>query len=127
MAVEYSADFCKSLNLRYEQLGLARPAEPGRYEPGTELVYDFEPITGGEKIKVKATVEHFVGGGFAGQVYKIKILDVSRPELCPDLTAGKICAMKILVPPSGFSRLFRNSLYWVGFGGPFQLQVNPTQ
>ncbi|MHC4633574.1 MAG: hypothetical protein ACYS9C_20195, partial [Planctomycetota bacterium] len=29
-------------------------------------------------------------------------------------------------PPSSFSRLFRNLLYWVGFQGPFQLQVNPA-
>ena len=34
--------------------------------------------------------------------------------------------MKILVPPSGFSTFFRNFLYWVGFQGPFQLQVNPA-
>ena len=33
--------------------------------------------------------------------------------------------MKILIPPSSFSRLFRNALYLVGFQGPFQLQVNP--
>ena len=31
-----------------------------------------------------------------------------------------------LIPPSGFSRLFRNLLYWIGFQGPFQLQVNPA-
>ena len=34
--------------------------------------------------------------------------------------------MKILIPPSGFSCLFRNFLYWIGFQGPFQLQVNPA-
>jgi len=34
--------------------------------------------------------------------------------------------MKILIPPSNFSRLFRNMLYWVGFQGPFQLQTNPA-
>ncbi len=35
-------------------------------------------------------------------------------------------AIKILIPPSAFSLLFRNVLYWVGFQGPFQLQVNPA-
>ncbi|MHC4366746.1 MAG: hypothetical protein ACYSW8_03915 [Planctomycetota bacterium] len=35
-------------------------------------------------------------------------------------------AIKILIPPSNFSRLFRNLLYWIGFQGPFQLQVNPA-
>jgi hypothetical protein len=31
-----------------------------------------------------------------------------------------------LIPPSGFSCFFRNTLYWIGFQGPFQLQVNPA-
>jgi len=31
-----------------------------------------------------------------------------------------------LIPPSGFSCLFRNLLYWIGFQAPFQLQVNPV-
>ncbi|MFA5292943.1 MAG: hypothetical protein WC496_07920 [Phycisphaerae bacterium] len=126
MAIEYSADLCKSLELRFKQLGLSRPAQAGRYEPQTELVYDFEPIGSGEKVGIKLAVEHFVGGGFAGQVYKVRIVEISQPQLCPDLSIGKICAMKILIPPSGLSRLFRNFLYWVGFGGPFQLQVNPA-
>jgi hypothetical protein len=34
--------------------------------------------------------------------------------------------VKILIPPSNFSLLFRNLLYWIGFQGPFQLQVNPS-
>ncbi len=42
------------------------------------------------------------------------------------LEPGGCYAMKILVPPSGFSRVFRDMLYWVGFQGPFQLQVNPA-
>jgi len=126
MAVEYSADFCRDLESRFEQLGLFRPARRQRYEPGAELVYDFEPIGGSEKVKVKLLVEKFVGGGFAGQVYKVKILVIDNSSICPDLTVGQICAIKILIPPSGFSKLFRNVLYWFGFEGPFQLQVNPA-
>ncbi|MGA2916705.1 MAG: hypothetical protein ABSE89_11835 [Sedimentisphaerales bacterium] len=126
MSLDYSVEFSKSLHQTFEQLGLFRPARQDCYEPQTELVYDFEPVDGSEKVKVKLVIEDFVGGGFAGQVYKVKILDVGKPELCPDLTVGKICAMKILVPPSSFSRLFRNLLYWIGFGAPFQLQVNPA-
>ena len=126
MASNYSVEFSKSLQKAFEQLGLFRPARQGCYEPQTELVYDFEPVDSSEKIKVKLVIEDFVGGGFAGQVYKVKILDIDKPQLCPDLTVGKIYAIKILVPPSGFSRLFRNFLYWIGFGAPFQLQVNPA-
>ncbi|MCX5633315.1 MAG: hypothetical protein NTW93_06560 [Phycisphaerae bacterium] len=126
MASDYSVEFSKSLQKAFEQLGLFRPARQGCYEPQTELIYDFEPVSGCEKVRVKLVIEDFIGGGFAGQVYKVKILDLDTPQLCPDLTVDKICAMKILVPPSGFSRLFRNVLYWVGFGAPFQLQVNPA-
>ncbi|MGB2929642.1 MAG: hypothetical protein WBB70_12095, partial [Desulfobacterales bacterium] len=42
------------------------------------------------------------------------------------LEVGGIYAMKILIPPTTFSRLFRNAIYWMGFQGPFQLQVNPV-
>ncbi|MEN6383879.1 MAG: hypothetical protein ABFD79_01640, partial [Phycisphaerales bacterium] len=124
--MEYSSDFCTKLNTRIEQLGLYRPKTVARYEPGTELVYDFEPIGSGQKLQLKLSIEKFVGGGFAGQVYKVKILELDKPQLCNDLQVGSSYAMKILVPPSGFSKLFRNALYWVGFGGPFQLQVNPA-
>jgi len=126
MALDYSSDFCKNLYSRIEQLNLHRPVSISRYEPQTELAYLFEPIGGGEKINLKLAIERFVGGGFAGQVYKIKILSIDNPSQCPDLQVGNSYAMKILVPPSNFSRLFRNSLYWLGFGGPFQLQVNPA-
>lgn len=126
MSLDYSVEFSKSLQKAFEQLGLFRPARQHCYEPQTELVYDFEPVSGCEKVRVKLVTEDFIGGGFAGQVYKVKILEIDRPAICPDLATGKVFAMKILVPPSGFSRLFRNVLYWVGFGAPFQLQVNPA-
>jgi hypothetical protein len=71
-------------------------------------------------------VDKFVGGGFAGQVYRVKILDIESGDgAIEGLEVGGIYAIKILIPPSNFSRLFRNVLYWIGFQGPFQLQVNP--
>jgi hypothetical protein len=66
-----------------------------------------------------------VGGGFAGQVYRVKILRIEGAQIA-GLEAGGSYAMKILIPPSGFSRRFRDLLYWIGFQGPFQLQVNPA-
>ncbi len=126
MALEYSVEFCKSLQAAFEQLELFRPARVSQYESGTELSYDFEPVDSGEKAKVKLVIEDFIGGGFAGQVYKVKILEINKSEVCSDLTVGKVCAMKILVPPSGFAKFFRKFLYWVGFGAPFQPQVNPA-
>ena len=95
-----------------------------------------------------------MGGGFAGQVYRVKILEITpsveekknnqkffggaggdfskkplarrRHSFIKDLKKDGIYAMKILIPSSGFSRFFRNVLFRIGFQGPFQLQVNPT-
>jgi len=69
-------------------------------------------------------VEKFVGGGFAGQVYRVKVQDAEGG--IAGLEAGRVLALKILVPPSRFSQIFRNVVYGVGFQGPFQLQVNPS-
>jgi hypothetical protein len=91
------------------------------------LVYD---VTGLERAKtgrVRLIVEKFAGGGFAGQVYKVKILKIDTTAgPINGLEEGRIYAMKILIPPTTFSRLFRNTLYRVGFQGPFQIQVNPA-
>jgi hypothetical protein len=77
--------------------------------------------------RVRLAVDRFVGGGFAGQVYQVKLLGIDPDDGSIDgLEVGKVYAIKILIPPSGFSRLFRNFLYWIGFQGPFQLQVNPA-
>jgi hypothetical protein len=98
-----------------------------RYEPGAGLAYDVTALTQTGTARVHLVIEDFVGGGFAGQVYRVKILSIEAgDEPIEGLEVGRVYAMKILVPPSSFSRLFRNMLYWVGFQGPFQLQVNPA-
>ncbi|MFA5553067.1 MAG: YrzE family protein [Phycisphaerae bacterium] len=125
MSEKYSVETCKELQKRFEQAALYRPMRIARYEPGTELVYDVTGLAGAECAKVRLNIEKFVGGGFAGQVYVVKILDIENNKI-QGLQVGEIYAIKILVPPSGFSELFRNILYWIGFQGPFQLQVNPA-
>ena len=98
-----------------------------RYESGTELVYDVTGVGKAVSAGVRLVIEKFVGGGFAGQVYRVKILETDSPSgPIEGLEPGNVCAMKILIPPSGFSRVFRSALYAIGFQGPFQLQVNPA-
>jgi len=137
MSREYSIDVCKELEARFHRAQLHRPMRFRRYDAGSELTYDVTAVTNANTARVHLIVEKFVGGGFAGQVYKVRVLDmwlghpgrVSRagsPCHIDGIEVGKAYAMKILIPPSAFSRLFRNFLYWVGFQGPFQLQVNPT-
>ncbi len=127
MTEDYSIETCKNLEQRFYDANLRRPMRISRYDAGTELTYDVSGVAGSGRANVSLHIEKFVGGGFAGQVYKIRITDIhARAGSIGDLKVGGIYAMKILIPPSNFSLLFRNSLYWLGFQGPFQLQVNPA-
>ncbi|HUS72408.1 MAG TPA: hypothetical protein VMY06_05015 [Sedimentisphaerales bacterium] len=127
MAAEYSVEVCKQLKKKFDDTRLHRLMRIARYDAGDELVYDVTAVGQSVTGRVHLVVEGFVGGGFAGQVYRVKILDIEAAGAqIEDLEVGRVYAMKILIPPSSFSRLFRNLLYWVGFQGPFQLQVNPA-
>ncbi|MBN2373954.1 hypothetical protein JXL19_09235 [bacterium] len=126
MAKEYSVNICKMLEEEFRKSALHRPIHVKRYDAGDELVYDVTGMPKSRKSQVRLIVEKFVGGGFAGQVYRVKLLDI-KPESgsIEGLNKDGVYAIKILIPPSTFSVLFRNMLYWIGFQGPFQLQVNP--
>ncbi len=127
MAAEYSVEVCKQLEKKFDDTRLHRPIRIARYDAGDELAFDVTGVGQADTARVHLVVEEFVGGGFAGQVYRVKILDIEAgDEPIVGLEVGRVYAMKILIPPSSFSRLFRNLLYWVGFHGPFQLQVNPA-
>ncbi len=122
---DYSVEVCEELQERFCRTGVRRPMRVSRYDPGTDLTYQVEGFGSRGTAGVRLVVERFVGGGFAGQVYRVRVLEIEGAPI-DGLQVGGAYAMKILVPPSGFSRLFRNLLYWVGFQGPFQLQVNPA-
>ncbi|MBN2136225.1 MAG: hypothetical protein JW720_00310 [Sedimentisphaerales bacterium] len=127
MAVDYSVEVCRELEGKFAAAGLHRPMRTAHYEPGDELGFEVTSVEHAAKAVVKLRVERFVGGGFAGQVYQVRILDIQAQDgPVEGLEIDGLYAMKILIPPSRFSRLFRNFLYWVGFQGPFQLQVNPS-
>jgi len=125
MTTEYSVEVCNKLEEKFRAARLHRPMRVARYDAGTELVYNVTGIERADKARVKLAIEKFVGGGFAGQVYQVKISRVEG-EPIKGLEVGNVYAMKILTPPSKFARLFRNALYWIGFQGAFQLQVNPS-
>ncbi|HEX42637.1 MAG TPA: hypothetical protein ENN81_11365, partial [Phycisphaerales bacterium] len=127
MARDYSASLCNRLAEQFAALGLHRPMRVGHYDGGTELEYEVRGLAEQSQSRVRLKVERFVGGGFAGQVYQVRLLNIeSQTESVQGLHVGGLYAMKILIPPSAFSRLFRDALYAVGFQGPFQLQVNPA-
>ena len=127
MAVDYSVETCQELARRFHQAQLHRPLRVDRYDPGTELTYEVTGVVPDRPATVSLVIDRFVGGGFAGQVYRVKITHVDAPDgPIAGLEVGRLLAMKILIPPSGFSTVFRNVVYAVGFQGPFQLQVNPA-
>ena len=125
MSNDCSMNFVKALKTRFQGLGLFRPMRPQRYEIGDELVYDVSALADASQAKVRVSIDKFVGGGFAGQVYRVKLLAFESGAI-PGLAVGQLYAMKILIPPSAFSQIFRDSLYFLGFQGAFQLQVNPV-
>jgi hypothetical protein len=127
MTARYSVEVCKQLEAKFTDARLHRPMRIARYDPGDKLVYDVTGVAQSATARVHLTIDDFVGGGFAGQVYRVKITDIEPGDTpIEGLEADRVYAMKILIPPSFFSRLFRNMLYWIGFQGPFQLQVNPA-
>ncbi len=128
MEEQYRVEVCKELERKFHSARLHRPMRVECYDAGDELFYDITTVSeadGAATGRVHLVVEKFVGGGFAGQVYRVKVVDISR-ELQAGLAVNGIYAMKILIPPSGFSLLFRNFLYFIGFQASFQLQTNPT-
>ena len=124
---DYNVQICKKLEQNFHDADLLRPIRSGRYDAGDVIDYEIKYVISGELAKVKLKIVKFVGGGFAGQVYQIRILDIyNKNQFDHELVENNIYAMKILIPPSGFSNFFRNAVYWIGFQGPFQLQVNPV-
>ena len=128
MKKDYSIEMCKTLENEYNRLGLQRPLAVKRYDVGDIVEYDasaIAPDSPDRTSRIRVQIEQFVGGGFAGQVYKVKVLSI-EPDTLPGLQVDSSYALKILIPPSGAARFFRNLLYWIGFQGPFQLQSNPA-
>lgn len=127
MEANSSVETYRKLEKEFEKTALHRPMRIDRYVDGTELTYEVTSVAGAKTGTVRLAVDKFVGGGFAGQVYRVKILDAQTEDgSLPGIEPGAVLAMKILVPPSNFSKIFRNTIYWMGFQGPFQLQVNPA-
>jgi hypothetical protein len=130
MGQAYSTEIVKELSDYQQGLGLHCPVRVGRYEVGDVLSYEATEVAGKDTAGVGVKIERFVGGGFAGQVYQVAVTGIEKAGSAvgsfAGLEVGKLYAMKILIPPSGFSVLFRNFVYALGFQGPFQLQVNPA-
>ena len=76
MAADYNVDVCKKLEAEFHAAKLHRPMRTGRYDAGTELTYIAKGFGKTGQARVHLVVEKFVGGGFAGQVYLVKITGI---------------------------------------------------
>ncbi len=119
----YSAETVRELEVRFRAQKLLRPLRLRRYEPGQVLDYEVRGVLPDGRAKVRFEIEKYVGGGYAGQVYKVRALTIEPVEgQVAGLEPGNSYALKILVPVSGAGRLIRNTLYGLGFQAPFSLQ-----
>ncbi len=125
--VQYSRALCDQLIERIRATPLHIAWRPSRYETGETLELALRtawPETDG---RGRFHIEKFVGGGFAGQVYRCHLEAVTVTDGVPadyGLIPGGTYAVKILIPPSRFAATFRNFIYWLGFQGPFTAQTN---
>ncbi len=104
--------------------GLLHQKDPICHDEGRILEIELEGVYPAVRAGARFELEKFVGGGFAGQVYRARLLAWSGGASLPGLEPGKQYALKFMKPPSSFSLAFRNLLYRIGYQSEFSLQVN---
>ncbi len=127
MSSEYSVSTVIHLRAAFAAQNIFRPLRQRCYEPGDRLTYTIQGVRPARPGTIQLKVEQFAGGGFAGQVYRVKVLELELPQgPIPGLENGGSYALKILIPPKSFARFFRSVIFYLAFQGPFAPQVNPT-
>lgn len=127
MAGTYSVETVRELLEIFQRQETVRPLRLRRYDPGARLEYRVSGVFPVRSGRMVCEVERFVGGGYAGQVYKVKVLELETPEgPLEGLEIGGSYALKIFIPPSIIGRMIRDTLYFLGFQGAFSLQGTPA-
>jgi len=122
-----SSPLREELERQFDACELVRSFRRSIYDPGHRLEYSITGVVPAHTGRIVAEVERFVGGGFAGQVYRIELLEIQADDgPISGLVGGRPYAIKILKPPSTFARVFRDLLYFLAYQGPFSAQVNPA-
>jgi len=117
----------KHLEQEFEACRLVRPFRRACYDPGDRLEYDVTGVVPANTARLVAEVEHFAGSGFAGQVYRVRLLKIRAGNgPIAGLTEGRSYAIKVLKPASRLASAFRDFLYFAAFQGHFSAQVNPA-
>ena len=110
-----------------DRAGPLRRRRHTRYDPGWIFHADLTGVCPARRGRATLVVEKFVGGGFAGQVYRVRLEALDTPDgPIPGLAPGRTYAVKIIIPPSAFSLAFRNTVYALAYQGPFSAQSHPA-
>ncbi len=123
---DYSQELCAQLFRAANPPSLRYGHRRTRYEPGDELTVKIRGVHPAVDGTATLAIDTFLGGGFAGQVYRVRLTELHLPEntAIAGLEPGTLYTVKIIIPPSTFSKWFRNTVYWLAFQGPFSAQVN---
>ena len=120
-------DVREELGERYAACELLRPLARDRHDPGDRLELELLGVVPARRGRAVLEVERFVGGGFAGQVYRTRLLSLEAEEgPLAGLEIGRTYAAKVLLPPSIFSLTFRNFLFFLAYQGPFLAACHPA-
>lgn len=124
--IEYSKELCAKLFTAANDPTLKTGHRRTRYETGDELKVGIQGVCPAVEGSATLAIDKFLGGGFAGQVYRVRLTALNLPagQDIEGLEAEKLYAVKIIIPPSAFSKWFRNTMFWLAFQGPFSSQVN---
>jgi hypothetical protein len=123
MADTYHPETVRALARIFTDQKVLRPILTVRYEPGDVLEYEVRGIILGGRARARFEVDEYVGGGYAGQVYRVRLTAMETIQgRVGGLVPGHLYALKILVPASGLRRRIRNLFYGIGFQAPFSLQ-----
>ncbi len=126
--VREAAAVREELERRIAALDLVQPYRPRCHDPGQVLRLEATGVFPAVEAELEVEVLRRIGGGFAGQVYQVRLRAMrgrGGDEGIQGLRVGEVYAVKILIPPSGFSRAFRDALYGLAYQGAFSAQVNP--
>lgn len=122
-----SAHAHRHLRLIIDRAGPLRRQKFTRYDTGWVFRLNVTGVCPARRAHVSMVVEKFIGGGFAGQVYRVRLDAIEAPEgPIIGLEVGRTYAVKIITPPSAFSLAFRNTVYALAYQGPFSAQVHPA-
>ena len=113
----------RELEEQFDGLELVRPFKRACYDPGHRLEFPVTGVVPAREGRMTVEVERFVGGGFAGQVYRVKLLALEGDV--EGLEPGNHYAIKILKPPSNLACIFRNFLFFLAYQSHFGAQVHP--